>query len=149
MTPRSARKAGCGFEYVIGPFEAGKHICVCGPDRLTADTLAVAERLGYPPKSVHSEAAPPAPQANDIPVEIKFAKTGKSITVNPGQSILEAALSEGFQVSHSCKHGECGLGDNCTDGRSGSRGVPGTPRANRRGIWPSTSDRVQPFKRFL
>lgn len=26
---------------------------------------------------------------------------------------------------------------------------PVTPRANRPGIWPSTSDGVQPFKRFL
>jgi hypothetical protein len=70
----------------------------------------VAERLGYPPEAVHSEAfAAPAPQANDVPVEIKFAKTGKSVAVNAGQSILDVALSEGFQVSHSCKRGECGL----------------------------------------
>jgi ferredoxin len=98
------------LDEIIGPFEHGKHIYVCGPDRLIADTLAVAKRLGYPPESVHSEAfAAPAPQANDAPIEIKFTKTGKSVTVNPGQSILDVALSEGFQVSHSCKRGECGL----------------------------------------
>jgi ferredoxin len=95
---------------VIGPFEPGKHIYVCGPHQLIADTLAVAGRLGYPPEVVHSEAfAAPAPQANDVPVEIKFAKTGKSVTVYPGQSILDVALSEGFEISHSCKRGECGL----------------------------------------
>jgi ferredoxin len=95
---------------IIGLFEPGRHIYVCGPDRLIADTLAAAERLGYPPETVHSEAfAAPAPHVNDMPVEIKFAKTGKSVTVSPGQSILDVALSEGFQVSHSCKRGECGL----------------------------------------
>jgi ferredoxin-NADP reductase/nitroimidazol reductase NimA-like FMN-containing flavoprotein (pyridoxamine 5'-phosphate oxidase superfamily) len=95
---------------VIGSFKPGKHVYVCGPDRLITDTLATAERLGYPPEVVHSEAfGAPTPQATDLPVQIKFAKTGKSVTVNPGQSILDVALSEGFQVSHSCKRGECGL----------------------------------------
>jgi vanillate O-demethylase ferredoxin subunit len=98
------------LEAVLEPFEQGKHVYVCGPHRLIADTLAVAERLGYPPEAVHSEAfAAPAPQSTDLPVEIKFAKTGRSVTVNPGQSILDVALSEGFEVSHSCKRGECGL----------------------------------------
>ncbi len=98
------------LDEIIGFFEPGRHIYVCGPDRLIADTLAAAERLGYPPETVHSEAfAAPAPQVNDMPVEIKFAKTGKSVTVSPGQSILDVALAEGFQVSHSCKRGECGL----------------------------------------
>jgi ferredoxin-NADP reductase/nitroimidazol reductase NimA-like FMN-containing flavoprotein (pyridoxamine 5'-phosphate oxidase superfamily) len=98
------------LEKVLGPVEQGKHIYVCGPHRLIADTLAVAERLGYPPEAVHSEAfAAPAPLSTDLPVEIKLAKTGKSITANPGQSILDVALSEGVEVSHSCKRGECGL----------------------------------------
>jgi ferredoxin len=59
---------------------------------------------------VHSEAfAAPAPQSTDLSVEVKFAKTGRSVIVNPGQSILDVVLSEGVEVAHSCKRGECGL----------------------------------------
>jgi ferredoxin-NADP reductase len=98
------------LKQVLGPLKQGTHIYVCGPHRLIADTLSVAERLGYPSEAVHSEAfAAPAPLSSDLPVEIKFAKTGKLVMVNPGQSILDAALSEGVEVSHSCKRGECGL----------------------------------------
>jgi ferredoxin-NADP reductase len=98
------------LEKVLAPFEQGRHVYVCGPLRLIADTLAVAGRLGYPPEAVHSEAfAAPAPQSTDLPVEITFARSGRSVTVTPGQTILDAALSEGLEVGHSCKRGECGL----------------------------------------
>ncbi len=40
---------------------------------------------------------------------MKFAKTGRTVTVTPGQSILDAVLAEGYQIPHSCKRGECGL----------------------------------------
>jgi ferredoxin-NADP reductase/nitroimidazol reductase NimA-like FMN-containing flavoprotein (pyridoxamine 5'-phosphate oxidase superfamily) len=98
------------IEKVLGRFENGRHIYVCGPERLIGDVIAAGKRLGYPPDHVHSEAfAPPAPQSADKPVEIKFARTGRSATVHPGQSILDVALAEGFTVNHSCKRGECGL----------------------------------------
>lgn len=98
------------LEKVLGPFEEGRHVYVCGPQQLIADAIAVAERLGYPPEAVHSEAfAAPAPQSTDLSVEVKFAKTGRSVIVNPGQSILDVVLSEGVEVAHSCKRGECGL----------------------------------------
>ncbi|WP_461330747.1 2Fe-2S iron-sulfur cluster-binding protein [Bradyrhizobium liaoningense] len=40
---------------------------------------------------------------------MKFAKTGRTVTVTPGQSIFDAVLAEGYQIPHGCKRGECGL----------------------------------------
>jgi ferredoxin-NADP reductase/nitroimidazol reductase NimA-like FMN-containing flavoprotein (pyridoxamine 5'-phosphate oxidase superfamily) len=98
------------LEMVLGPVEQGRHIYVCGPHRLIADTFLAAERLGYAPEVLHSETfAPPASLSTDLPIEINLARTGKSFTVSPGHSILDVALSEGIEVSHSCKRGECGL----------------------------------------
>ncbi|MEH2512688.1 ferredoxin-NADP reductase/nitroimidazol reductase NimA-like FMN-containing flavoprotein (pyridoxamine 5'-phosphate oxidase superfamily) [Nitrobacteraceae bacterium AZCC 1564] len=98
------------LEQVLGAHEPGKHVYVCGPHQLIADVLSVAEGYGYPANAVHREAfSAPAPKSNDQPVQIKLAKTGKTVTANPGQSILDAVLSEGLEVSHSCKRGECGL----------------------------------------
>jgi len=59
---------------------------------------------------VHHELfkAPP-PLSSDKPVTVSFARSGRELRVEPGTSILDAALSIGIPVPHSCKRGECGL----------------------------------------
>ena len=98
------------LERVIGPFEPGRHVYVCGPHGMIAATLAAGAALGYPEEAMHREAfgAPP-PVSTDGPVEVTLQRSGKTLTVKPGDTILEAVLREGVEVKHSCKRGECGL----------------------------------------
>ena len=40
--------------------------------------------------------------------EITIAGSGKTFTVNEGESILSAALRQGVMLPYSCKNGTCG-----------------------------------------
>ncbi len=84
----------------------------CGPVRmLEAFESAAAQR---PPARVHREyfAAPPSPPTLagvvDEGFTVRLARTGKTIPVHPGTSILDAILHAGVDVTHSCMTGICG-----------------------------------------
>jgi len=90
--------------------DAGTHSYTCGPAALIDAVVDAASAVGFPAACVHHELfkAPP-PLSSDKPVTVSFARSGRELRVEPGTSILDAALSIGIPVPHSCKRGECGL----------------------------------------
>ncbi|WP_205347109.1 PDR/VanB family oxidoreductase [Pseudonocardia broussonetiae] len=44
----------------------------------------------------------------DEPFEVELARTGRSVTVTPGRTVLEAVRSVGVDVLSSCRQGTCG-----------------------------------------
>jgi len=75
-----------------------------------ASVVEAAAVVGFPAESVHHDIfKAPAPLGMDRPVTVQFARSGREFRVEPATSILDAALSIGIPVAHSCKHGECGL----------------------------------------
>lgn len=89
---------------------AGTHSYTCGPGAMVDAVVAAAAEAGFPAECVHHEVfKAPAPLSSDKPVTVKFARSGREMRVEPGTSILDAALSIGIPVPHSCKRGECGL----------------------------------------
>ena len=89
--------------------EENAHIYVCGPKRLIEDVIAVANEKGWTKEHLHFElfGNPSAKQDDDQPIEVTLNKTGKTIQVAAGQSILDALLEENIAVDFSCKRGEC------------------------------------------
>ncbi|MFF5215933.1 PDR/VanB family oxidoreductase [Micromonospora sp. NPDC000442] len=80
----------------------------CGPEALIA---AVEQRCRtWPPGALHVERFTPlAPtEAVDAAVEVELALSGRTLTVPPGTSILEAVEAAGVQVLSSCREGTCG-----------------------------------------
>ncbi|GIJ31066.1 PDR/VanB family oxidoreductase [Micromonospora sediminimaris] len=80
----------------------------CGPEALIA---AVEQRCrAWPPGALHVERFTPlAPtEAVDAAVEVELALSGRTLTVPPGTSILEAVEAAGVQVLSSCREGTCG-----------------------------------------
>ncbi|MBQ1023492.1 PDR/VanB family oxidoreductase [Micromonospora sp. C95] len=80
----------------------------CGPEALIA---AVEQRCRtWPTGTLHVERFTPlAPtEAVDAPVEVELALSGRTLTVPPGTSILEAVEAAGVQVLSSCREGTCG-----------------------------------------
>ncbi len=80
----------------------------CGPEALIA---AVEQRCRtWPPGALHVERFTPlAPtEAVDAPVEVELTLSGRTLTVPPGTSILEAVEAAGVQVLSSCREGTCG-----------------------------------------
>ncbi|WBB51105.1 PDR/VanB family oxidoreductase [Verrucosispora sp. WMMA2044] len=80
----------------------------CGPEALIA---AVEQRCRtWPPGALHVERFTPlAPtEAVDAPVEVELTLSGRTLTVPPGTSILEAVEAAGVRVLSSCREGTCG-----------------------------------------
>jgi ferredoxin-NADP reductase len=87
----------------------GTLVYCCGPEALLA---AVEERCtAWPPDSLRVERfAPRTPEADgeDAPFEIVLERSGVTLTVPPGVSILDVCQDAGISVMSSCEEGTCG-----------------------------------------
>ncbi len=62
-----------------------------------------------PPELVHLEYfAPKAAAATDGGFTVELARSGRTLFVAPGETILETVLAAGIHVPHSCRDGVCG-----------------------------------------
>jgi ferredoxin-NADP reductase len=81
----------------------------CGPAPLLA---AVEERCrDWPAGTLHVERFTPATAAHasgDVPFDVELARSGKTLTVAPGTSILETVEAAKVFVLSSCREGTCG-----------------------------------------
>ena len=84
-------------------------VYTCGPGVLLD---AVTENCaGWSAGSLHLErfnAKPLDEPVLNTSFDVELSLSGKTITVNPGQSILDAVTSSGVQVLSSCNEGTCG-----------------------------------------
>jgi tetrachlorobenzoquinone reductase len=82
------------------------HLYCCGPSgMLRAFEVASAAR---PPSTVHMEFFTSDQARASGGFEVVLARSGKTVQVAPGQSILDALLAEGLQLAYSCREGVCG-----------------------------------------
>jgi len=84
----------------------GTHLYVCGPKGMIAWVLSTAESMGWPKQALHSEEfiAP----GTGLPFTVELAASGKTITVGPTQSLLEAMEAAGVDAPYLCRGGACG-----------------------------------------
>lgn len=92
---------------IVASAPAHAHLYCCGPvPMLDAFERATA---GRPPGHVHVEYF----QARQAPsveggFEIRLARSNRTITVEPGKTILDAVLDAGVMANYSCSEGVCG-----------------------------------------
>ncbi|MFP3606059.1 PDR/VanB family oxidoreductase [Paraburkholderia sp. SIMBA_053] len=103
------------FAPLLGGFEAGRHLYVCGPLAMIDAVLDTARALGWPDDHLHCErfaapspAASPTPAQADQPFEVELASTGQRVHVAQGQSVCAALAEVGVRVPMSCEQGVCG-----------------------------------------
>jgi ferredoxin-NADP reductase len=92
---------------IIRTASADAHLYCCGPiAMLEAFEAATANR---PPEQVHVEyfKAKEKPAAEGG-FRVKLARSNRTITVEPGKTILNALLDAGIAVNFSCTEGICG-----------------------------------------
>ncbi|OYU17303.1 MAG: ferredoxin--NADP(+) reductase [Rhodobacteraceae bacterium PARR1] len=84
----------------------GTHLYCCGPKGMLAWVRATAAAAGLPAHAVHFEefTAP----ATGAPFAVELAASGKTITVGPTQSLLEAMEAAGVDAPYLCRGGACG-----------------------------------------
>lgn len=84
---------------------------VCGPEPMMQSVREALVDAGIAPDSIRSERFAYANVAKALPTlaaEITFAASGKRVTAQPGQTILQAGIDAGLELPHSCTMGGCG-----------------------------------------
>ncbi len=93
---------------VIGPYDAGTHVTICGPQRLLD---AVQSALSdWPEDHVHSEVFQMTVDENfkPEPFEAMVASTGQRFLVPADRSLLDVLRDNAFVMPSSCEMGLCG-----------------------------------------
>ncbi len=86
------------------------HYYACGPAPLLDGFLRVCADLGLPNAHIErfAAAAPVESVGSEQGFTVELQRSGRSILIAPGQSILDALLDAGVQASFSCQDGFCG-----------------------------------------
>ncbi len=93
---------------ILGAPRPGRHVYVCGPNRLIQSVVATARELEWNDELIHRESFGARPESTDARVEVELALSGMTVSVEPGTAILDALINAGAFVSYECKRGECG-----------------------------------------
>jgi len=93
----------------LGEPRPGTPVYSCGPAPLLAAMEAAC--AGWPPRALHTErfvAAERGAPVRTTPFEVELARSGRTVTVTPQVSVLEALGAAGVEVLSSCRQGTCG-----------------------------------------
>ncbi|GAB3322811.1 PDR/VanB family oxidoreductase [Geodermatophilus aquaeductus] len=93
----------------LGAPRAGVRVYACGPAPLLAAMEAAC--ADWPPYTLRTErfvAVDGGAPARTTPFEVELARTGTTVTVDPGTSVLDALGRVGVEVLSSCRRGVCG-----------------------------------------
>jgi ferredoxin-NADP reductase len=87
----------------------GTRVYCCGP----APLLAAVERAcrPWPPYTLHVErfsAKEQGAPVRDASFDVELRRSGRTVTVGPGASVLQAVRAAGVEVLSSCREGTCG-----------------------------------------
>jgi len=95
------------FNKILNKQPLGTHVYVCGPHRMVGDVLRIADELGWPVTSVHSEEFKAPDPGN--PFTVTLAKSHREINVRARESLLEALEQANIEIPYSCRGGACGF----------------------------------------
>ncbi|UII68922.1 PDR/VanB family oxidoreductase [Pseudomonas sp. HN11] len=93
---------------VLGRGEAGVHMYTCGPAGFMEWVIQGARDLGYTEEHIHKEYFQVEVDSSGASFEVVAARSGKSVQVAEGQSILAALAHVGIKIEISCEQGVCG-----------------------------------------
>jgi ferredoxin-NADP reductase len=92
---------------IIRDAPADAHLYCCGPRSMIDDFLAAC--AGRPETHVHYERfVAGQQQAKEGGFDVVLHRSGRSITVSAGETILDALLDNGVSVQYACSAGVCG-----------------------------------------
>lgn len=86
---------------------AGGQVYVCGPTGLIRAASAAAAQAGWSRRQVHFEGFGPKQRAGDHPITVHLARSGITVNVVAGQTILDALLDAGVWAPYECRRGTC------------------------------------------
>jgi vanillate O-demethylase ferredoxin subunit len=93
---------------VLGAAQPGVHVYTCGPAGFMDWIIAEALKAGYPDAQIHREYFQVEVDNSGASFEVVAARSGKTVTVAEGQTILQALAEVGIDIEISCEQGVCG-----------------------------------------
>jgi ferredoxin-NADP reductase/predicted pyridoxine 5'-phosphate oxidase superfamily flavin-nucleotide-binding protein len=81
---------------------------VCGPGRLIDALQQTAATLGISPERIRHERFAPVQFSGDSAFQVELSKSQKLVSVQPGQTILDAVAAAGVNAPSECRSGNCG-----------------------------------------
>jgi tetrachlorobenzoquinone reductase len=103
VEPASAR---LNFDTILQSIPDETHLYCCGPTRMLEDYLAVSS--GRDQSKIHFERFSSGVEVAADDFEVLLARSGRTVRVKEGETILDRLLSEGLDVPYSCREGVCG-----------------------------------------
>ena len=97
------------LEQLLAGRGASSHYYCCGPQPMLDAFEQACEKLGH--VNVHVErfsASVPPASLGERGFEVVCERSGRSVDVPAGKSILDAMIDAGLQPDHSCREGVCG-----------------------------------------
>lgn len=97
------------LEGAISAVPSSAHLYCCGPVGMLNAYRAAAEAARFEDKQVHYEYfSSDVEKAAEGGFTVVCQRSGKTVAVKPGQTILKALADAGVNVSSSCEEGVCG-----------------------------------------
>ncbi|MBA1274543.1 PDR/VanB family oxidoreductase [Stutzerimonas azotifigens] len=96
------------LDALLGQGQPGVHVYTCGPSGFMDWVIESASRKGYADDHIHREYFQVEVDSSGESFEVVAAKSGKSVQVAEGQTILEALGTLGIKIEVSCEQGVCG-----------------------------------------
>ncbi len=96
------------LDKVLGQGEAGVHLYTCGPAGFMDWVIQGARDRGYTEAHIHKEYFQVEVDSSGGSFEVVAARSGKTVQVAEGQSILAALAQVGIKIEISCEQGVCG-----------------------------------------
>lgn len=93
---------------VLGQPGAGVHVYVCGPSGFMDWVIDGARTAGYAEERIHREYFQVEVDASGDSFEVVAQRSGKTVQVAEGQTIIDALATVGIKVEISCEQGVCG-----------------------------------------
>lgn len=88
----------------------GQPLYLCGPRPLIDAAIGLSEALGWAKGRLQFELfAAAAPQTGDRAFELELRASGRTLTVEAGQTIVAAMLEAGLDPLYDCQRGDCGI----------------------------------------
>jgi len=101
---------GLDLRALLAAPQSGRHLHVCGPRGMVQAVVDTARAQGWPDDHVHFELfAGALAQAGDMLFEVRTLRSGKTLTVAPGQSLLDVLIAAGLDPMYDCRQGDCGV----------------------------------------
>lgn len=85
----------------------GTHLYVCGPKPFMDEVTTRARDAGWPPTRIHVEHFGASPATGE-PFTAHLRRTGTTLQVGEGETLLDALRSADIDVPNRCRKGVCG-----------------------------------------